>query len=89
MEITAKSAEAKPDGVAIEISVYADRYAGSRPVLTIKEVWIPWALLVPETPAFGIAPPVNDITPARAPSSSAPTEVADFPSVLREFFFEK
>jgi hypothetical protein len=46
LEVSAKSQGAMPAGIAIEISVYAEGYAGSRPVLTVKEVWIPWASIV-------------------------------------------
>ena len=57
VEVSAKSQDATPSGIAIEITVYADVYAGSLPVLTVKEVWIPWALLVPAAPMFGSMPP--------------------------------
>jgi hypothetical protein len=56
VEVSAKSQDATPGGISIEISVYADGYAGSRPVLTVKEVWIPWAMLVPAAPTFGTMP---------------------------------
>ena len=57
LEVSAKSDGASPAGVAIDISVYAECYAGSRPVLIVDEVWIPWDAIVPAPPAFGLAPP--------------------------------
>lgn len=56
-EVLSKSHNATPAGIGIAISVYADGYGGSLPVLILDEVWVPWSSLIASAPALGFAPP--------------------------------
>jgi hypothetical protein len=60
--VVAKSDRAKPIGVELSLAVYAEGYAGSRPVLVIEKVLIPWAQIAPALPSFGRKPqPVHGV----------------------------